>query len=318
MKRICITLIWLSAATNAPAESLITGVIADTDAQTIEMPSLPGAWQRRIEWMADEGSNVEEGDLIIRLDPGSLIADEENARTALEKSRFTAERSIDEKQLEVIDAEITLEQIASRLRIAKLDASIPVETIPRLDFERNQLTLEVYQQAFDRAQIELENQRAALKDTREKAALEIRQAEIQYERYSTALKATEIRADRSGFMIYGENPFTGRKIFAGDTLYGGLEMASVASRNDLQVRLWIHEADFLSISKGQTIRVVTDAQDIEPFTATVTWRSNQAVEKQDWSESGYFEAYAQPDDDLPVDVMPGMSVLAIPNVAEEG
>jgi hypothetical protein len=47
---------------------LLTGVVEDIDAQMIEMPSLPGVWQRRVDWMVQEGSEVAPGDLVVRLD----------------------------------------------------------------------------------------------------------------------------------------------------------------------------------------------------------------------------------------------------------
>ena len=65
------------AAAPASAEPLLTGVVEDVNAQTIEMPSLPGSWQRRIEWMVPEGSEVSVGDVVVRLDPGDLISREE-------------------------------------------------------------------------------------------------------------------------------------------------------------------------------------------------------------------------------------------------
>ena len=80
----------------APAQSrpLLTGVVEDSSAQTIEMPSLPGAWQRRIEWMAQEGAEVAAGEVVVRLDPGDLIAQEEQARTDLEKKRLAADHDV--------------------------------------------------------------------------------------------------------------------------------------------------------------------------------------------------------------------------------
>lgn len=303
----------LAAVAAVPAEGapLITGIIEDVDAQTIEMPSLPGGWQRRIEWMVDEGSEVAAGDLVVRLDPGTLIAEEEKARTDLEKQRYTAARGIDELRLEVLDAEQALAQAESNVALAELDAVIPADTIPRLDYERYQLALETAEQARARAEKTLANKRAALADQERQAALEVAQAERSYARIRDALEATEIRAEKPGFMIYADNPFTGRKIFPGDTLYAGLQIASIASREDLQVRLWIHEADFLEVAPGQRLEVAADAQGIPPFSATIRWRSSQAVAREEWSDSGYFEAYAEPGEALPAAIMPGMSVLAV-------
>lgn len=307
----------LSTQSPASNEPLLTGIIEDVAAQTIEMPSLPGAWQRRIEWMAPEGSEVQPGELVVQLDPGNLIAEEEKAHADLEKVRFTAARSVDEARLAVLDAEQALASAAAEVKIAELDAVIPVETIPRLDYERYQLTFETAQQTLARAQQDLANVRDKLRDAEAEAKLDLQQAETEFARIRNALEATQIKAEKAGFVIYAESPWTGRKIFPGDTLYGGLQIASVASRNDLQVRFWIHEADYLQVQPGRELVVSADARGIPSFAAVIDWRSSQALEKQDWSESGYFEAYARPLTALPSEIMPGMSVLGVPQPETE-
>ena len=284
-------------------------MVEDVKAQTIEMPSLPGAWQRRIEWMAPEGSEVAVGELAVRLDPGDLIWQEEQSRTELEKQRLSAARRIDELKLELLDAERELASAESAVRLAELDAVIPESTIPRLDYERYQLTLETAGKARIRAQAVLLNKQAELEDVSEETRLEVRKAQASYERISNALSATQIRAEKPGFIIYSDNRFTGRKVFPGETLNSGFEVASIASREDLQVRFWVHEADSLTVRVGQRIVVVADAQGSAPFEAVVSWTSSQATEKQDWSDSGYFEAYAKPVSSMPDGMMPGMGVM---------
>jgi len=291
------------------AGPLLTGVIEDISAQTIEMPSLPGAWQRRIEWMAPEGSAVEVGDLVVRLDPGDLISQEEQARSTLEMQRLSAARRVDELRLERLDAESEVTRAESAVRLAELDAIIPESTIPRLDYERYQLTLETAQRALVRAQAMLLNKRAELEDVQEEVGMELRQAESDYARISAALAATEIRAEKPGFVIYSENRFTGKKVFPGETLFSGFQIASVANREDLQLRFWVHEADVLDVTIGRPVTVIADAQGSEAFKARIRWVSSQATEKQDWSESGYFEAYAEPVSGVPDAAMPGMSVM---------
>ena len=149
-------------ATAAPADPLLTGVVEDVNAQTIEMPSLPGSWQRQVEWMAPEGSLVKAGDVVVRIEPGDLIAQEEQARTDLEKARLSAERRIGEVTLGLLEARRGLAQAESDVRLAKLDAVIPASTIPRLDYERYQLTLETAEKALVRAQAEVLNREAEL------------------------------------------------------------------------------------------------------------------------------------------------------------
>jgi len=306
-----------SVAAPLSAGPLLTGVVEDVSAQTIEMPSLPGSWQRRIEWMVREGSEVSVGDVVVRLDPGDLITREEQERTDLEKQRLTAERRVDEVRLEVLDAERTLAEAASTVRLAELDASIPGGTIPKLDYDRYQLAYETARKAMIRAEAELLNKREELDDVIEQTALEVEQAEASYARIRDALEATEIRAEKAGFMIYGDNPFNGKKVFPGETLYSGFEIASIASREDMKIRFWIHEADVLEVGPGEAVFVVADAQGSTPFPAIVEWLSSQAVKREDWSDSGYFTAIADPTDGVPDSVWPGMSVLGRVAPAEE-
>jgi multidrug resistance efflux pump len=306
----------LAAGGRAGAGPLLTGVIEDLSAQTIEVPSLPGAWQRRIEWMVQEGSAVTAGDVVVKLDPGDLISQELQARAELEKQRLSAERRIDELKLAVLDAEKVVAEAESALRLAELDAALPEGAIPKLDYDRYQLARETAQGALIKAQAELMNTRAQLEDVVEETALEVERSEAWHARMREALDATEIRAQKSGFMIYGNNPFNGKKVFPGETLSTGFEIASIASREDLQIRFWVHEADILELKPGLEMTVVADAQGSEPFAAQIKWTSNQAVKKEDWSDSGYFSAVAQPKDGVPDSIWPGMSVLGEVSQAE--
>ena len=291
------------------AGPLLTGVVEDVNAQTFEMPSLPGAWQRQIAWMAPEGSEVDIGEPVVRIEPGDLVEQEEQSRTDLEKARLSAARRIDELKLLLLDADSAVARAESDVRMAELDAVIPAPTIPRLDYERYQLALQTARKALVRAQAEQLNRQAELKDVESETSLEIRKAEAVYQRISDALKATEMRAQKAGFVLYGENPWTGRKVFPGETLYSSARIASVASREDLQLRFWVHEADFLHLKMGQPVRVTADAQGSAPFMAEISWASSQAEEREDWSDGGYFEAYARPREAVPREVAPGMSVM---------
>ncbi len=304
-------------ATPLHAGPLLTGVVEDVNAQTIEMPSLPGAWQRRIEWMSPEGTEVDVGDIVVRLDPGDLIAREEQLRTDLEKRRLSAARRIDELKLEVLDAESALADAESAVRLAELDAAVPRSTIPKLDYDRYQLALEVSHKDLVRAEAQLLIKQEQLQDTVEETALEVDQAESNYTRIKDALVATEIRAEKAGFMIYGENRFNGKKIFPGETHYSGFEIAQIASREDLQIRFWVHEADIREIAQGDAIDVIADAQGSEDFATLVSWRSNQAVNKEDWSDGGYFQVLAKPVNGMPSTVTPGMSVMGVRSIVEQ-
>ena len=280
------------------------------------MPSLPGGWQRQIEWMAPERTEVAVGDVVVQLDPGNLISEEEQARTNLEKSQLSAARRIDELKLEVLDAELELARAESLVRMTELDAVIPERTIPKIDYDRYQLAFQTARRDLVRREAELLNKREELDDVTRESALEVQQAESNYRRINDALESTSIKATKAGFIVYGSNPFTGTKVFPGETLYAGFEIASIASREDLQIRFWVHEADILEVRGGQDIEVVADALADQPFPASITWASSQAVAREDWGDAGYFEVLAAPVSGIPELLMPGMSVMGAPSRRE--
>jgi HlyD family secretion protein len=297
-----------SAVVGAPP--YLSGIIEDVGSQVIEMPRLPGAWQRTVAWMAPEGSTVDPGDLIVQLDPGTLIASEEQMRTDLEKRAIQAERRAVELQLAILNAEIAVAQADSAVRLAKTDADIPESTIPQLDYERHQLALATASKALEHAQAELVARQEERTSTEKVIDLQLAKAQTEWQRMRDAMDKINIRAAQSGYFIYAESRITGAKIFPGETLQTNAKIAEVASREGLKFRLWVHEADIRRFTEGSPILVTPDAFPDQSVTAVVDWASKQAIQRPDWSPGGYFELTAVPDETVPQDFMPGMSVMA--------
>ncbi len=303
----------LLASCMAPADAAppyLTGVVEDGDAQIVEMPRLPGSWQRSVEWMAPEGSTVSVGDLIVRLNPGRLIVLEQQAAIDLESKTYENERRQVELDLAIMDAETAVLREESAVRIARLDAEVPPTATSRLIHSRAQLALATAEQRLERARAELADKKAENAGAQESMELGVARAELESTRMREALERTQVHATKAGFLIYAESEFTGRKIFPGATLPSGDHIAYVASREDLRFRFRVHEADILRFPVGTGIIVIADAVATRPVVATVDWTSNQATERKDWSRGGYFDLTAVPADGMPDVFMPGMSVMA--------
>ena len=301
-------MLWITSADAAPP--YLTGIVEDGQAQTVEMPHLPGSWQRRVEWMAPEGSNVSVGDLIVRLDPGQLIALGEQATIDLEKKRYENERRQAELDLAIMDAETAVLVAESGVRLARIDAEVPPTATSLLIHSRAQLTLATAEQGLERAHAELADKKAENAGARESMKLAIARAELEATRMRDALERTQVHATKAGFLIYAEGEFTGRKVFPGETLSRGAYIAHVASREDLRFRFRVHEVDIFKLPVGTRVIVSADAMPMQSVIATVVWTSNQATERQNWSRGGYFDVAAVPVESMPAVFMPGMSVMA--------
>ena len=303
-------LVSVLALHTAAAPPYLTGVVDDADSQVIEMPRLPGMWQRQVAWLAPEGSKVGPGDLVVRLDPGDLIAQEEAAQTDLDQRRLQAERRLAETMLAILDAETVVIEADSAVRLARIDAEIPANATRRLDHDQDQLDLATAEQALARARATLADKKEQHATAQPVTEMAIARAEAHTVRLRDAIARTEIHADRAGLFIHGENPFTGTKIFAGETLPPTVKIAEVASRNALRFRFWVHEADILKVPAKTAIVVTADAIPSLSIAATVDWTSKQATVRNEWSQGGYFELLARPDEALPPDLIPGMAVMA--------
>ena len=299
--------LWMAPADTAPP--YVTGVVEDGKAQTVEMPRLPDAWQRSVEWMAPEGSTVSEGDLIVRLDPGRLMDMGEQATIELERKRYENERRQAELDLAIMDAETAVLVAESGVRIARIDAAVPPTATSRLIHSRAQLGLTTAEQALQRARDEFADRKAENAGAQEAMELAIARAELEATRLRDAVERTRVYASKAGFLIYAESDFTGRKIFPGDTLSGGTHIAYVSSREDLRFRFRVHEADIFKLPTGARIVVVADAIPTQSVLSRVDWASNQATEREGWSRGGYFDVTAVPLEDMPNAFMPGMSVM---------
>lgn len=288
---------------------LMTGEIEDGDAQRVEMPRLPGSFHRAIEWMAPEGTEVKPGDLVLKLDPGDLETQQETAEIRIDEEQTSIDSQLASHELSIFDAETNLYRLESTLTIAELNAMVPKETIPALTYERNRLALLNATNALKRGISQLENAIFARDEYIPLAESKMDRTRGELDRLSDAIEKTEVFAEQPGLIIYAEHPYTGLKIFPGESYSAGTLLLIVASRDVLQFRFWVHESDVRKLELGDAVLVTPDAVGSTAIGTSITWISSQASEREDWSNSGYFEVVTRPSEIIPGSFIPGMSVM---------
>ena len=292
---------------------LVTGEIEDGNAQSVEMPRLPGSYSRTIEWMAPEGQFVNPGDVIVELDPGDLESQLEQAEVNVETQITSAESQEAAHELRIFDATTSLIRSESSLENARLDSMVPKDTVPELTYDRNRLSLANSINSLERTIRSLEEAINARDKDRPLAERDLNNAKNEKERIERALQHTKFYAEQSGIIIYGENRLTGLKIFPGESYGSGTTLVIVASNEDMQFRFWVHEADIRKISLDDEVMVSPDASGDAKVRTKVTWLSNQAATRNDWSKAGYYEIVTEPLDPIPDVYLPGMSILGVIN-----
>ena len=298
------------ATTTLASPPYLTGVVEDIGSQVIEMPAQFGFWARTVDWMAPEGQLVRQGDIVVRIDPGTLLETEETSRVALEEERARIESREEQNNLAVLDAETQYATAKTQRQIAWLDAQIPESAVTELEFEQAQLALENADNALKLAQVALEHAKTKREEQRPVSEKTFKQRQLTWQNSKRALDQLTIRADREGYVIYGENPMSFSRIFPGASVPAGTIIATIADRSQLQFVFWVHDADIRHIEYDQLLTVIPDALPKMEIEAEVSLVSNHAVERDAWSQGGYFKVTAKPTSGIPEQVLPGMAIFA--------
>jgi multidrug resistance efflux pump len=299
--------LFLPALALADAPVLLTGTVEDVEAQRVVAPRVD-SWRVQVQWMAPEGEPVAAGDLVVRFDPADLLNRVEQKEAEERQVMQGHRRSIDEAGLRVLEAEIAVAEAEAVLRKAELDAGIPSQFLPRLNWERHQLEAEKARGDLAQKREQLAAQQTALATARAESSLDERRlaAEMAYLKHQLA--AMTAHADRDGTVQYGTTRMRGNvsKIFPGDNAQPGEVVAIVSGRDSLAVRAWVHEADLYRVPVGARVSVVLDAMPTREIGGRVQQISRQGVSKPLWGRAVYFDALVLLDDMLE-ELLPGMS-----------
>jgi multidrug efflux pump subunit AcrA (membrane-fusion protein) len=239
---------------------LLTGELRAVRSASIVAPRSEGPLQ--IRWMAEDGSDVPEGDRVLEFDASTVIQRIEERRLRLrqaENERESRERTLaaegDRKRVAVDKAEVEEEK-------ARVDAAVPRELRSAVEFRKMQAALLEKQAALEKARLE---QRAF--EVSARSDLEVaRRAEEKVRREVDAAEQTlasmSVRAPRSGVFLVSNfwqwGPEGPRKLQPGDTVWPGYGVASIPDPSAMEVAATLSEVDHGRVEVGMKVRCVLD------------------------------------------------------------
>ena len=93
------------------------------------------------------------------------------------------------------------------------------------------------------------------------ALVEIRrsQAEIDLKKIDSDMQFLKIDAPQDGILIYGDNWTSNRKIQPGDSLFQGMEVASLPDLSSMQVVGYVFDTEYSSLKVDMRCTVTFDA-----------------------------------------------------------
>jgi hypothetical protein len=246
---------------------LLAGDLRAVRSVSLNTPRSEGELQ--IRWMAEDGSEVKEGARLVEFDASRLIQTIEERRLKLrqaENDRESRERSAaaeaERKRVAVEKAELEAEK-------ARIDAVVPRELRPAVEWRRFQATWQEKKAALEKARLERaayavssRSEIATARATEDKARREVAAAE-------KALGSASLVAPKAGIFLVGNfwqwGPEGPRKLQPGDTVWSGYTVGTIPDPTEMEVAAALAESDHGRVAPGMKARCILDTYPDQVF-----------------------------------------------------
>lgn len=237
---------------------LLTGEIRTADSVELLAP-MANMWPIPVRSIVEDGTAVEEGEVIAEFDSANLLGQLESSEQRLVQARADLESARAKADIDVGDAEFAVIEARSTLERARLEASIPDDLRSQREAQQAKLDLQ-------RAELEWETAQAKLASQRDTSAAEVGVAEVEVQKARAEVRRNQsytevvvVRAPQAGIVEIAFNDDEGRPYRAGDNIEPGRVIARFPDYRTLQVDGFLFDVDQGALQTGTEAEVVLDA-----------------------------------------------------------
>ena len=256
----------------------VEGELHAVDSADLGPPGLRSVWDFKISFMASEGSEIAEGEPVLRFDTTRL-------RQQLQEKVARRDSAIKEYEKRTTDLEIKRRDLAlelaeaeAQLRRAELKLAVPDAVAKRRDLEEARIDHRLAELRIKHARSSLEHLErqgradlAALASKRDQAALRVQEIEAQVEDMT-------VKAPRHGTVIYKARR-GGEKHKVGDSVWRGQRVIQIPDLERMLGEGEVAEADAGRVKVGQRVTLQLDAYPDHRYSATVS-RIHRTVQQK--------------------------------------
>lgn len=259
-----------------------------------------------VEWLVEEGTVVEEGDVLCVIDYPALETDYDEAVIRFEEARTALTRTEADLAMQYALLEAQVRSNEAESEIARLDSLELLYSTPN---QRRIRELQLESSLIEKTRYEkkLEALKAIQSSELRRLEIGIRQIGARVETAREMLDRLTVRAPKAGLVVLPDAWLTGEKLKLGDNVWTNHPIATLPGMGGMKVRMTVPEADYRLISLGDSVVYRFDAMPDNPGGGRITNRSLQGQPVKRGSQVKQFEIEASIDS---VAVMPGPGLSA--------
>jgi multidrug resistance efflux pump len=292
------------------SEILLTGELLAADSAPLIIPNV-NIWPMQIRWLAEDGVEVDAGDMVVELDTSQLATNTEELRVATIEAENKLLSSRARIAAELADAGFAVSAAEAKLAQAQLEATVPRGLYSEQAFQRRLLDR-------NRAGLNLDEAKSNLAAVQESGQAELKIEEIRLRKAREAVHKAErklrmmsLYAPRDGVLVVNEKPREQRPFQAGDEAYPGYLAATIPDLRSMIVKAFLSDVDDGRIAPGELASATLDAFPDLVFSGRVSKVESHAEASVSWSRRRFFRVTVELDQVDTVRMRPGMSVKVV-------
>jgi len=265
------------------------GELRATRVVSLAAPSAGGGL--RLIRLAETGTPVQVGDVVMEFDPAEQQYALEQALTELAEAEQTVIQRRADIEARAAQDEVALLTARYLVRRAELDTRMPARLLPANDVKKRALTLEEMQRRLTQTERDVVSQRK----TREAALAVVEEgrnrSQINADRAKAIIESLVVRSPISGLVLVKENrDATGGVFFSGmslpefrpgDTVAPGRSILDVSDTADMEIVSRVNEQERTTLVVGQAATVRADALPGVALAARITGLSGVAIRSRE-------------------------------------
>lgn len=276
-------------------ELLLTGELRAERSIVINVPNIRSSFSNTISFLAPEGKLVKRGERIVEFDDSSLMNSKSEAERTLDEAKLNIQKKKADLEAERCDLLNAVAQAEADLKVAELYGRISKDLLPGNTYQQYQLDLNKAQLALQKAKEKLANFERSYPSQIQLVEINRSQAEINLKKIESDMALLKIDAPQDGILIYGDNWASNRKVQVGDSLFQGMEVASLPDLASMQVIGYVYDTEYGSILRDARCEVTLDALPGFKVDGRVVSLSSVASRKGFASEKKLFQAVVRLD-----------------------